>query len=102
LASLALLTACGSHAQDDRTRAEPGCAEGGPAGGAHRLHPSGRPEDMRDRQGEAQIVMDLAQIAPGMTVADIGAGEGYYAVRLAAAGRGRRAGCWRRISTRAR
>jgi ubiquinone/menaquinone biosynthesis C-methylase UbiE len=27
--------------------------------------------------------MDLAHIAPGMTVADIGAGEGYYTVRLA-------------------
>ena len=28
--------------------------------------------------------MDLAKIARGMTVADIGAGEGYYTVRLAA------------------
>ena len=27
--------------------------------------------------------MDLAPISPGMTVADIGAGEGYYTVRLA-------------------
>lgn len=27
--------------------------------------------------------MDLAAIGPGMTVADIGAGEGYYTVRLA-------------------
>lgn len=42
------------------------------------------PEETRDRQGEAQIVMDEAEIAPGMTVADIGAGEGYYTVRLAA------------------
>ena len=33
--------------------------------------------------GEAQKVMDLAEIKPGMTVADIGAGEGYYTVRLA-------------------
>ena len=40
-------------------------------------------EDARDERGEAQIVMDLAAIRPGMTVADIGAGEGYYTVRLA-------------------
>ncbi|MEL6877733.1 MAG: class I SAM-dependent methyltransferase [Pseudomonadota bacterium] len=40
-------------------------------------------EDARDRRGEAQKVMDLAQISEGMTVADIGAGEGYYTVRLA-------------------
>jgi len=40
-------------------------------------------EDARDERGEAQQVMDLANIAAGMTVADIGAGEGYYTVRLA-------------------
>ncbi|QFT78011.1 class I SAM-dependent methyltransferase [Erythrobacter sp. THAF29] len=40
-------------------------------------------EDARDERNEAQIVMDLANIEPGMTVADIGAGEGYYTVRLA-------------------
>ncbi len=40
-------------------------------------------EDARDERGEAQVVMDLAQLRPGMTVADIGAGEGYYTVRLA-------------------
>lgn len=40
-------------------------------------------ETARDRVGEAQRVMDLARIQPGMTVADIGAGEGYYTVRLA-------------------
>lgn len=40
-------------------------------------------EQARDDRGEAEAVMDLAQIAPGMTVADIGAGEGYYTVRLA-------------------
>ncbi len=41
-------------------------------------------EELRDRKGEAQSVMDEAEVAPGMTVADIGAGEGYYTVRLAA------------------
>lgn len=40
-------------------------------------------ETARDERGEAQKVMDLADIAAGMTVADIGAGEGYYTVRLA-------------------
>jgi ubiquinone/menaquinone biosynthesis C-methylase UbiE len=40
-------------------------------------------EDARDERGEAQVVMDLADIRPGMTVADLGAGEGYYTVRLA-------------------
>lgn len=40
-------------------------------------------EDVRDSRGEAQKVMDLADIRSGMTVADIGAGEGYYTVRLA-------------------
>lgn len=39
-------------------------------------------EDARDRAGEAEEVMRLAGIKPGMSVADIGAGEGYYTVRL--------------------
>jgi ubiquinone/menaquinone biosynthesis C-methylase UbiE len=42
-------------------------------------------EDARDRLGEAEQVMDLAGIAPGMSVADVGAGEGYYTVRLSPA-----------------
>lgn len=40
-------------------------------------------EQIRDDRREAQTVMDLANITQGMTVADIGAGEGYYTVRLA-------------------
>lgn len=40
-------------------------------------------EVQRDSVNEAQTVMDLADIREGMTVADIGAGEGYYTVRLA-------------------
>ncbi len=39
-------------------------------------------EEARDRLNEAEQVMDLAGIKPGMTVADIGAGEGYYTIRL--------------------
>lgn len=40
-------------------------------------------EEARDRVNESGTVMDLAGIRPGMTVADIGAGEGYYTIRLA-------------------
>ncbi len=40
-------------------------------------------EDARDRLGEAEQVMELAGVKPGMSVADVGAGEGYYTVRLA-------------------
>lgn len=40
-------------------------------------------EETRDRLREADEVMNRAGIRPGMTVADIGAGEGYYTIRLA-------------------
>ncbi|WP_374942356.1 class I SAM-dependent methyltransferase [Sphingomonas sp.] len=40
-------------------------------------------EEARDRVKEAERVMDRADIRLGMTVADIGAGEGYYTIRLA-------------------
>lgn len=40
-------------------------------------------EEARDRLNEASEVMDGAAIRPGMTVADLGAGEGYYTIRLA-------------------
>ena len=40
-------------------------------------------EDARDRLGEAVEVMQLAGVRQGMWVADVGAGEGYYTVRLA-------------------
>ena len=39
-------------------------------------------EDARDRLGEAEEVMRLSGVRAGMSVADIGAGEGYYTVRL--------------------
>lgn len=39
-------------------------------------------EDARDRLGEAEAVIAFAGVAPDMSVADIGAGEGYYTVRL--------------------
>ncbi|MGB5723095.1 MAG: class I SAM-dependent methyltransferase [Parasphingorhabdus sp.] len=40
-------------------------------------------ETARDKRGEAEEIMKAAGLEPGMTVADIGAGEGYYTVRLA-------------------
>ena len=39
-------------------------------------------EDSRERAGEAAKVMNLLGVRPGMTVADIGAGAGYYVGRL--------------------
>ncbi len=39
-------------------------------------------EDARDRGGEAEEVIKLAGVEAGMWVADVGAGEGYYTVRL--------------------
>lgn len=40
-------------------------------------------ESARDDRREAETVMDIAGVRPDMSVADIGAGEGYYTVRLA-------------------
>jgi SAM-dependent methyltransferase len=40
-------------------------------------------EQSRDQAGEAERVMDVLSVKPGLTVADIGAGSGYYTVRLA-------------------
>lgn len=39
-------------------------------------------EDSRERAGEAAKVLDLLGIRPGMAVADIGAGAGYYVGHL--------------------
>jgi SAM-dependent methyltransferase len=39
-------------------------------------------EDVRDRLGEFTRVVELARVKPGMWVADVGSGEGYYAIRL--------------------
>ncbi len=39
-------------------------------------------EDARDRMGEFERVVTLADVKPGMWIADVGAGEGYYSVRL--------------------
>jgi predicted methyltransferase len=39
-------------------------------------------EDARDKLGEAEEVIRLAGVTRGMWVADVGAGQGYYTVRL--------------------
>jgi SAM-dependent methyltransferase len=42
-----------------------------------------RDEKSRDQAGEAERVMNLLGVTAGLMVADIGAGSGYYTVRLA-------------------
>lgn len=42
-------------------------------------------EDSRDNSGESKRVFALLGIRPGLTVADVGAGSGYYTVRIAPA-----------------
>ena len=46
------------------------------------VSPSYSEEGTRDTSGEAERVMDRLGIKPGVRVADIGAGEGYYTLRL--------------------
>jgi ubiquinone/menaquinone biosynthesis C-methylase UbiE len=46
------------------------------------ISPEYSDEATRDRRGEAERVMDQLDIKPGVRVADVGAGSGYYTVRL--------------------
>lgn len=80
--ALAGLTACGEKVDDGRAptsrafpRADRPVSQLGGNGFSS--------ETERDSVKEAQTVMDLATITPGMSIADLGAGEGYYTVRLA-------------------
>jgi len=82
-ASLALLSACNVRSDDNR----PENARDFPEA----IRPVSRvisnafsTEEARDDRREAEQVMALAGITPRMSVADIGAGDGYYTVRLAA------------------
>ena len=73
---LVLLTACRAEAGSERTF---------PAAGrdvAPIVSDAFSTEDARDRIGEFEQVMALADVRPGMWVADVGAGEGYYTTRL--------------------
>jgi ubiquinone/menaquinone biosynthesis C-methylase UbiE len=47
------------------------------------VSPAYSDEKTRDRRGEAERVMDRLGVRPGLRVADVGAGAGYYTVRLA-------------------
>ena len=47
------------------------------------VSPAYSSEERRDRLGESERVLDRLGIRQGMRVADIGAGDGYYTVRLA-------------------
>lgn len=90
---LAALAACGSAQRESAPAAE-AIAPLGPAGVPASAFPApSRPvadiitdtwsdEDTRDRAGEADTVMALLGVRPGMHVADVGAGSGYYTVRL--------------------
>ena len=74
---LATLASCRSEPQEQASFPKPKRAVAAIVGDSFST------EDARDRVGEAEEVMRLAGIRPGMWVADIGAGEGYYTVRLA-------------------
>ena len=82
-AMLGLLAACQQSDNDaDRTAA----ARGFPRADRPAALTSGddlSTDSHRDQLNEAATVMRLADIRDGMTVADIGAGEGYYTVHLA-------------------
>lgn len=85
LLALALLAACdGSKPMIKHQAAQPGPFPTPDRPVAPIVSPRWSTEDERDRAGEAGEVMTRAGIAPGMSVADIGAGEGYYTIRLAA------------------
>ena len=87
-ALLALLLSCDIRAADyENGLAPPGApASAFPAPSrpvAAIVTDTWRNEQSRDQAGEAERVMNLLGVKAGMTVADIGAGSGYYTVRLA-------------------
>ena len=81
LTLILLLAACSKAPEEPRT------ANGFPQAErpvAKTVSGSWSNEPERDRKQEAAVVMAAAGVKKGMTVADIGAGEGYYTIRLAA------------------
>ena len=88
LVLLAVLLSCDVQAADyENGLAPPGApasafpAPGRPVAGI--VTDTWHDEQSRDRAGEAERVMNLLGVKPGIAVADIGAGSGYYTVRLA-------------------
>lgn len=82
---LLLLAGCGPFSSD-KNRDRPAAARAFPRADrpvAPIVSTRWSSEEARDRVNEAEDIMNRAGIRPGMTVADIGAGEGYYTVRLA-------------------
>lgn len=79
--ALAALTACQNSAPTARAAKDSAFPEPNrPVADAVATQFSNEPA--REAANEAEVVMDWAGTKPGMTVADIGAGEGYYTVRL--------------------
>ncbi|MFA5969517.1 MAG: methyltransferase domain-containing protein [Sphingomonas sp.] len=78
---VALLAACGTSTTEHDDEAGPFPAPDRPV--AQIVSPRWSTEESRDRLNEAADVMGRAGIKPGQSVADIGAGEGYYTIRLA-------------------
>lgn len=85
LMTIALGACSGAPVIENKQQSAPAPNSGFPAADrpvASILSPRWSTEEARDRLNEASQVMDLAGIKPDMTVADIGAGEGYYTIRL--------------------
>jgi SAM-dependent methyltransferase len=84
-----------ARVDDDTTAAADSITPRGPRGAAANRFPTpSRPvsdivaprwssEESRDDAGEARQVLDLLKVNAGTNVADVGAGDGYYSVRVA-------------------
>ncbi len=77
IAALLLLAACGSGAANNQASVFPEPHRPVAPISSRYLN-----EDARESVGEFETVARLAEVGPRMSVADIGAGGGYYTVRL--------------------
>jgi ubiquinone/menaquinone biosynthesis C-methylase UbiE len=85
LLAVAILTGClaATVCLDPARAADPDCFPMPDRPVASVISPAYSSEELRDRHGEAERVLNRLGIRQGMRVADIGAGAGYYTVRLA-------------------